>query len=187
MKKAMKTFYGTSIFTSICFIVIGLFLFLKSESTIEIISYILGGFIIALGIAAFIRYFKYKEEEKAFRFDVVYGIISCLAGITLICNPHALASIIPLVLGVWITISSALKIQTAFQLKSDQNKMWKGTLIAGLLALLCGLILFFNPFKGAVIITRVIGIFLIVYSILDMISNYMIKKSVTETVTLIKK
>lgn len=187
MKKSMKTFYGTSIFTSICFIVIGLFLFLKSESTIEIISYILGGFILALGIAAFIRYFRYKDEEKAFRFDIVYGIISCLAGITLICNPHALASIIPLILGFWITISSALKIQTAFQLKSYQSKMWTGTLIVGLIALLCGLILIFNPFKGAVIITKAIGVFLIIYSILDMISNYMIKKTITDTVELIKK
>lgn len=180
-----KTFLGTSIFTSICFIVMGLFLFFNSESTIEIISYILGGFIIALGIAAFIRFFK--REDKTFSFDIVYGIISCLAGITLICNPHALASIIPLILGIWITISSALKVQTAFQLKSTGSKMWTGTLVIGLIALLCGVILLFNPFKGAVIITKAIGIFLVIYAVLDLVSNYMVKKIMTQTTELIKK
>lgn len=192
MKKGLKLFYGTSIFSTICLIIMGLFLFFKSESTIEMISYILGGFIIALGIAAFIRYFRYKEEDRTFRFDIVYGIISSLAGIILICNPHALASIIPLILGIWITISSALKIQMALQLKSYGHSTWIGTLVIGCLALLCGIILIFNPFKGAVIITKVIGIFLIIYAILDLVSGFMVNRVVkkheeSNEIVLIKK
>lgn len=186
MKKEINRMYGTSIFSTICFIVMGLFLFFKSEQTIEIISYVLGGFIIALGIASFIRYFKYREKQ-AFSFDIVYGIISILAGIILICNPHALAKIIPIILGVWITISSALKIQMAFQLKNYENNMWKGTLIVGLIALLCGIVLIFNPFEGAVVITKVIGIFLIIYAILDVISSYIVNKAVKNTIKIIEK
>lgn len=187
MKTEIKKMCGTNIFSAICFIVIGLFLFFKAASTLEIISYILGGFIIALGIAAFIRYFKYKEEERTFRFDIVYGIISTLAGIILICNPHALAKIIPIILGIWITINSALKIQMAFSLKSYQNSMWTGTLIVGLITLLCGIILIFNPFEGAVVITKVIGIILILYAILDIVSSYMVNKTIKNAIKVIEK
>lgn len=182
----MKKNYGTSVFTSICFIVTGLFLLFKSEQTIEIISYVLGGIIIALGVLSFLRYFENKQERN-FSFDIVYGIISVIAGIVLISNPHALAKIIPFILGVWITISSALKVQLALQIKSYGGNMWKGSLIVGIIALLCGMTLIFNPFSGAVMITKVIGIFLIIYAILDIISNYFVNKTIKKAVKVAEK
>ena len=182
----MKKFYGTSIFSSISFIVIGLFLLFKSAQTIEVISYVLGGIIIALGVLSFVRYLENKRERN-FSFDIVYGIISVILGIALISNPHALAKIIPFVLGVWITISSALKIQVALQIKSYGNNAWKGTLIVGLIALFCGITLIFNPFSGAILITRIIGIFMIIYAVLDIISNYFINKTIKNVVKIIEK
>ena len=79
MEKETKGIFKTSLLSTFCFIVMGLFLIFKSSSTIEIISYILGGFIIALGVTSFIRYYRNKEE-RLFRFDIVYGIISSLMG-----------------------------------------------------------------------------------------------------------
>ncbi len=186
MEKETKGIFKTSLLSTFCFIVMGLFLIFKSSSTIEIISYILGGFIIALGVTSFIRYYRNKEE-RLFRFDIVYGIISSLMGLLLILNPHALAKIIPVILGIWITISSALKIQMAFSLKTYQSNMWKMTLVVGLLALLCGLILIFNPFEGALVITKIIGIFLIIYAIMDLISSYMVNRIMNKTAISIKK
>lgn len=187
MKNALKKMYASYIFTSICFIVIGLLLFIKAESTIEIISYVLGGFIIAIGIVSFIRYFKMKDSEKLFRYDIVYGIVSTLAGLLLVLNPHALASIIPLILGIYITINGALKIQSAFMLKSYQNKSWITALVIGILTLIFGILLIFNPFKGAVVITKVIGAILIIYAVLDIISSFIINRNIKENIKLIEK
>ena len=40
--------------------------------------------------------------------------------------------------------------------------------------------LLFNPFKGAVLLTQVVGIFIIIYSVLDIISTIAIKKNVAD-------
>ncbi len=42
---------------------------------------------------------------------------------------------------------------------------------------ICGVLLVFNPFKGAVFLTRVVGIFILVYAILDLVSTFVIKNT----------
>ena len=62
------------------------------------------------------------------------------------------------------------------------NKLSSATIsiIISLVILVCGLILIFNPFKGAILLTKVIGISVIIYSILDLIECYTLKKTVKE-------
>ena len=54
--------------------------------------------------------------------------------------------------------------------------MWKTTLAISILTTICGVMLIFNPFKGAVIVTKIIGILISVYSTLDITSSIVIKK-----------
>ena len=41
----------------------------------------------------------------------------------------------------------------------------------------CGILILFNPFKTSLMVFKIIGIFIIIYSILDIISIYQIKKT----------
>ena len=51
-------------------------------------------------------------------------------------------------------------------------------MILSLITLLCGILLVFNPFRGAEFITKVVGIILFIYSITDIISSLRIRKTV---------
>ena len=82
-----------------------------------------------------------------------------------------------LILGIFIVVNSALKVQYAIELKQYNNKMWMTTLILSFITLVFGVVLIFNPFEGAVVLTQVIGIFIILYSVLDVIECYIIKKN----------
>ncbi len=177
MKQELKRMWTSSILSACGFILLGLFLLLKPETTISMISYILGTIILLLGAFAFARYIKNREIGGMFNFNLVYGIICVVAGLVLVFNPTALASLIPFVLGIFIVVNSALKVQYAVELKHYDNKMWMTTLILSFITLVCGVILIFNPFEGAVVLTQVIGIFIIIYSVLDVIECYIIKKN----------
>ena len=85
---------------------------------------------------------------------------------------------IPIVIGIGIIINSCNKLQYAIQLKSNENDLWKSTMIISIISTLCGIILIFNPFQAAVGITRIVGIFIVIYSILDIISTITIKRNV---------
>ncbi len=181
MERFMKKFLRSSIITSAILIILGLLLIYKSENTIMTISYIIGGILIAIGVLALIRYVR-NGESPALRneLDIVYGIVTVIFGIVIIKNYHAIASIIPAVIGIAIIISSAGKLNYAFQLKSDENRLWKTTMVISIISTLCGVILLFNPFKAAIGIMKIIGIFIIIYAVLDIISTLAIKSSVTK-------
>ncbi len=177
MNNLMNQFFRSSMITSIFLFVLGGLLLFKSEGTIVTISYVIGGILISLGVVAIIRYVLNKKVKSS-ELDILYGIVTIILGVIIISNPKALASIIPIVLGVCIVLSSSAKLQYAFELKRDNNSLWIMTMVVSIVSTLCGIILIFNPFQGAKLITQVVGIFIMIYAVLDIISTITIKKNV---------
>lgn len=178
MDKLMKKFFRSSLITSLFLIALGTLLILQSEITIITIAYVVGSVIIALGVISGIKFFSNLSKEKKSELDLVYGIISVILGIIIIENPQGVASIIPIILGVSIIISSATKLQYAFELRANNNNLWKTTMLLSIISTICGLVLLFNPFKAISYFTKIVGAFIIIYAVLDMISTYTIKRNV---------
>ena len=179
MEKLMQKFFRSSLVTSIVLMILGVLLILQSEVTIITISYIIGTLLIALGAIAIIKFVKNVNSITREDLDIVYGTVTIILGVIVIYNPEAIASIIPIIIGIGIVISSATKLQYAIELKENLSSQWKTTMIISIISAICGVILICNPFKGAVVILQLIGGFIIVYSILDIISTITIKKNVT--------
>ena len=156
---------------------LGLLLFFKSSVTLMGISYIFGGLIIAIGVLAIVRFISNNHSDISNQLNIIYGIICIISGIFFIEKPEIIGSIIPVVMGIGIIISSSLKIQQSFNLKSLNSSYFFWSFVTALLSLICGVVLLFNPFKGAVIITKVIGIFLVIYAILDICNTIVLKMS----------
>ena len=51
-------------------------------------------------------------------------------------------------------------------------------MVISIISTICGVILLFNPFKAALGIMKIIGVFIIIYAILDLVSTVAIKSSV---------
>ena len=178
MEKLMKKFFRSSLITSLFLIALGLLLIFQSDAVIYSISYIIGGSLIAIGVLAVIKFIQSTNNEQKAELDIVYGIVSVILGVIVIKNPEAIASIIPAILGIGIVISSATKLQYAFELKANGNHLWKTTMVISLISTLCGIVLLFNPFKALTSFTKVVGIFIVIYAALDMISPFTIKRNV---------
>lgn len=177
MKIEVKKTIWPSLISSGVILVLGLLLFFKSSVTLMGISYIFGGLIIAIGVLAIVRFISNNHSDISNQLNIVYGIICIISGIFFIEKPEIIGSIIPVVMGIGIIISSSLKIQQSFNIKSLNSSYFFWSFVTALLSLICGVVLLFNPFKGAVIITKVIGIFLVMYAILDICNTIVLKKS----------
>ncbi len=178
MNNLMKKFFRSSLVTSIFLLTLGGLLVFASEITIISISYVIGGALIALGIVALIRYVNACRTNTNSELDILYGIVTMLLGSLVIMHPKALASFIPVVIGISIVVSSSTKLQYALELKKDENELWVMTMVVAIISTICGVVLIFNPFEGATMITQVIGIFIIIYAILDLISTLTIRRNV---------
>ena len=178
MKNVMTKFFKTSLFSSIGLAILGLLLIFQSELTIVSLSYIIGAVLVGLGALGVLNYAKNKDQSEKKEMDLVYGTVCIVLGIVVIGNPQGIASLIPFVIGLVIIISSATKLQYSFELKKQTNNLWKSTMILSLITMICGVLLIFNPFQGAIFITKVIGILILIYALLDIISTITIKNTV---------
>lgn len=178
IKKLMKSFYKSSIATSIVLLIIGVLLFFRSEEAIIGLAYIIGTILCVLGIVAVVMFFKDSSENIKNDLNIVYGIVSLILGILVIVNPNAIAKLIPFIVGIIILINSAIKITYSIEAKDSGDEIWKSSLIMAIISLICGIIILFNPFETSVVVFKVIGAFIILYSILDLVYMFEVKKEV---------
>ncbi len=176
----MSKLFKTSIFSSIALVILGLLLFFQAETTIISISYIIGAILIAIGVLSGIRFVGGLNDNNQNELDIIYGIVCVVLGILIITNPTAIASAIPIVVGVIIVLNSVVKLHYSLELKESKNELWKSTMIMSVIMTVCGIILIFNPFAGAVFITKLIGALIVIYAVLDIASTIVIKKTVTK-------
>ena len=186
MKEIISKFTKSSIISSFALIALAILLIVQSEATIIAISYIIGGLLVAIGVLAEINYIK-NAREKIADLDIVYGIVCVILGILIITNPQAIAGVIPFVIGFIIIVNSAIKLQYSLELRKEKNDLWLSTLILSIIMSLCGIILIFNPFQGAVFLTRIVGIFILIYAILDLISTFVIRNTFKKIQTAINE
>ena len=153
--------------TSIVLLILGIILLFVPGGIITTIIRIFGIIILILGVLSVLSSSKNKKNNT----DLVYGILIIILGIVFVSNPEVIASIIPFILGVWIIIKSLFKLQFISTLKTTSTDYIK-PLVINIITLILGITLAFNPFKGAETLVRIIGIFLIVYSGLDILDYY---------------
>lgn len=179
----------SSIINSILLLIFGILLIAQSEATILTISYIIGGILVAIGAIAVLKFIKNIDdlEKSGNGLDIVYGVVCVIMGILVIRNPQTIASIIPFIIGIIIIINSATKLQYSLELKRQENDLWTSTLILSIVMSICGVTLIFNPFKGAVFLTRIVGIFILIYSILDLISTMVIRNSFKKVASIVEE
>lgn len=176
MKKAFHKVIISSIVSSLLFLLLGVFLFVKPGLANEMIGYVLGTLIMIAGVNSLVKFFVNKSALRFFDFELVLGILSILLGAMIVFNPLALTSILTVGLGLWMIISSTIKIQYALELKRYQEESWLLTLIIAILIMVLGLLVIFNPFSGQILLAKVLGMFIIFYAILDIVECLLLRK-----------
>lgn len=186
MENKIKRTFNVSLITSIIFVIVGLFLFIKPDTTISLISYVFGGVLLLMGLINVYKYFSSNNKLNMFSFDLAYGVLLVIAGLFLIIDTSIFAKVINIILGIWIIVNSITKFQYGIVLKKVKNSDWGYTIFVSLLSFLWGVLLLVNPFESALTITQIIGIFIIVYAVLDIIDNFVIRKNINDILNIFK-
>ena len=102
-----------------------------------------------------------------------------LIGIILLCMPNILPVVFTIVIGIWMIASSINYIRIAVKI-SGTKLPWIQILLLGMLDLIVGLVMIFNPFEATVSLAVFSGIMLIVHSIINIVDMIIIKKDAKE-------
>ncbi len=174
MKDFLKKSGWTNVLLSAVFAIIGIFMIINTDSAIKVISYILGGCFIAIGVIKIINYFISKGNSDFYNNDLLYGIITIIIGLITIFYISLIESIFRIMIGIWIIYSGLLRLSLSLKLHNAKINIWSTSLILSVIMIIGGLYMIFN--NGALI--SAIGIIMLMYSIIDLIESVIFVKYV---------
>lgn len=147
---------------SLFYVALGVILLGWPELSSRIICYAFGGVLAASGILRIVRYVLRDQYDGMIRRDLSVGLVLAAAGLFLILRPDTVVSLLPFVFGLLLVAGCAGKIQTAIDLRRVGMQLWYIPLIMGGVSLVLGVILLCQPFGSAMVLTRFIGVAIIV-------------------------
>lgn len=162
---SIKKYKTGAIILSVLTIALGVVMIIWPDISALTACYLTGAICIAMGIYELVRYFELGLAGVLFRFDLGIGIFSILAGVILICHPMGAMTVLPIILGVYIIISGIFSIQTSTELRVFGYSSWWTSLVLGIIGVLLGVFMIFDPFTGAAALMIYIGISLLVTGI----------------------
>lgn len=180
MQDIFKKIFKMSIISSILFLLFGLLLIFQTENVIKTVSIVVGSLLLIIGVFPIINYFRNRNQNIFSSAGLLYGIFSVVAGIIIIVNKNLLATIVPVLTGVWMIINSVNKIQISMELRDKKLSTWYISFIFAILILIGGALLIINPINGAVILSKTVGIIIVIYSVLDISDSIFIRKKIKE-------
>ena len=170
-----------SIISSIIIAIIGILMYCIPEITDRIIGIILGICFILKAISILIKYLK-KEGARLYKYDIIYSILLIVLALLIMLVPFKVSAFLTVCFGLYLIIIGANRLTYGVWFKIADESAWLITITMGILNIIIGILSIINPFDTFLAMTKVIGIFLIISSILDITSTIMIKKRVNRII-----
>jgi uncharacterized membrane protein HdeD (DUF308 family) len=152
----------TGFLISAIYIVFGLLLLIFPDTMKNLICILLGIAALAIGIIKLIIYFRKNRLEAALAYDMALGIIFVILGIIILIFQGKVLEILPVVFGIFILISSLMKIQTAADIRRLGGTKWWLVLIFAIVSVIFSVILILRPEFMVNASFIIIGIFMVI-------------------------
>lgn len=159
----MKDFIK-SISSSILFLLLGVFMFLSPNKVVNFINYIVGAVFIIGGIVKIYFYIKSKDKNGG---ELVSAAIAIILGILIIALAPVFEILVRAFVGGWMLYNGIMNIIFSMRLSEIKHPYWILLLIISILMLICGI---YTILEANVVLSG-IGLFIIIYSILDIIEQ----------------
>ena len=156
-----------SILTSIAIGILGLIILFNPNETIALLSLILGIIIMIIGIGKIISYIILRKELNFYNYDLIYGIIAIVISIIMLANANAFATIVRVIIGIWIAYTGIMKLIYALNLKSLSSSSWIAVMIMAIITIIAGVYIAID----SSILIMVFGVILIAYAVIDIIEQ----------------
>lgn len=178
MKEAFKRTATSILISSVIAFILGLLMAVVPNISLQAIGIVLGIYVIAHGIALIVLDFMAHNIYIPFH-GIMSGILSIIVGLILVAMPDILPVVFAIALGIWIILSSINTVSISISVRKGVSN-WYLWLLLGIIDLICGIIILFNPFASSISIVVLGGIIMMVHSVITFVDTIMIKKDVKE-------
>ena len=103
------------------------------------------------------------------------GVVGFAAGLVAILRPGLAAFVLIAVIASWAILTGILEIAAAIRLRREISNEWM-LAFAGFVSIVLGVLLFFQPAAGGLVITLMIGLYALIFGIVLVILGFRLRK-----------
>jgi uncharacterized membrane protein HdeD (DUF308 family) len=149
-------------------------LFLPQGTILTIAKYF--GFILLLGgLILFIGAMINRRKQKPYSLLLVEGIISVVLGLVILLFTKQTLELFVIIVGIWAILIGIMQLFIMARIEGNKNDKMV-LLVNGLLTLLFGILIFFNPFTAAIAFAKLVGILALAFGILLIYLSLQLRK-----------
>lgn len=148
---------------SIILMLSGVYVLFNPISALITSAILLGVVFIVIG-TAYLMSFKELNSNML----LALGILDVMIGVLFLTNLVATATSMPIVFGLWILFNSVTEFVMGIEMHSDGVPHWRYLCGMGIAGFIFSLLVLAMPIFGTVAITLIIGLYLIVYGVMEM-------------------
>ena len=145
------------------------FCFMNPGQTFLVLAFIIGLVMAINGVIHTVTYmigrgFHNKGDNNGW--ILTEALITAVLGMLILCNQLVVDAAIPMVFGIWVTMSGILRIEASTHInKEKKSSNFKVTFALGLLTALVGVFGFINPMAGWFSMPILLGLFLLMQGV----------------------
>ena len=164
-----------SVISSIVSILLGCLLIFETSASIETMAVILGILLILLGAFIIGRYISSELFRSIFDFSLLYSFLSIISGVLILMDNSLITIIISAYIFANLMMSAINKINLAVVIKKLDLGNWILPLLVSLLLIAASVVVIINPINSTIVVTKTVGVVVIISAIIDLIEMIAIK------------
>jgi uncharacterized membrane protein HdeD (DUF308 family) len=153
----------------IIFILLGVYMLWHPAGSLAALGFLFGLIVLFTGTAELLRVYFDRDHSRRV-WHLILGIIDVIIGIMLMGHVAASATLLSIIVGFWFLFGGISMLSLSF----ISGKSWLTT-IGGVLTILFGLLILFNPIFGAVTIVLWTAIAFITIGLFNVLLGFRLK------------
>ena len=167
MLEYIKNLKLNFILASILYLVLGLVLLIWPAASSLALCRLLGAALLLYGLFNLVGFFLRDSGMGAFRLELFLGVVATGVRIFFLVQPRLVLAFLPLVMGVYVVIDSAVALKRTLELYRMEYHRWWLSLVLALVGIVLGLVLVFRPFAVTTTFFRLVGVVFLYLGISD--------------------
>lgn len=167
MNSLLKRIKTNALLTAALYAALGLVLLIRPELSATVLCTALGLILVVCGLIDIAAFLRNRNGSLYAGAHLVTGIVLASVGLWLMSRPTLISVVIPRIIGVLICVHGAGDLSDAVTLRKNGSPRASAALLLGLVTLVLGAVLVFNPFEAFTTVVRVIGLFLLYDGVSD--------------------
>jgi len=141
-------------------IIFGIVAFTVPGFTLSILVYVIGIFFMLDGVIALLLGASTRSSEF-----LLEGVVGIAIGFFLFFFPQQSVSVFFLLVAFWAVSTGLIEILAAVKLREYiKGEFW--LFLAGIISIIFGIVIFFNPLASAVVLTMFLGVYTLFFGVL---------------------